>query len=87
MLTMTDINTIKNLRNNHDKSINDIAQTLRINWRTAKKYADQPVWPKPIKQIKRGMMYDEKWGDIVSLWLEEDFRLPKKKKTYRTELF
>ena len=43
MLTMTDINTIKNLRNNHDKSINDIAQTLRINWRTAKKYADQPV--------------------------------------------
>lgn len=77
---MTDINTIKNLRNNHDKSINDIAQTLRINWRTAKKYADQPVWPKPIKQIKRGMMYDEKWGDIVSLWLEEDFRLPKKKR-------
>ena len=80
MLTMTDINTIKNLRNNHDKSINDIAQTLRINWRTAKKYADQPVWPKPIKQIKRGMMYDEEWGDIVSLWLEEDFRLPKKKR-------
>ena len=35
MLTMADINTIKNLRNNHDKSINEIATTLDINWRTA----------------------------------------------------
>jgi len=26
------------------------------------------------------MMYDEGWGDIVSLWLEEDYRLPKKKR-------
>lgn len=30
MLTMTDINTIKNLRNNHDKSINEIANTLDL---------------------------------------------------------
>ena len=80
MLTMTDINTIKHLRNNHDKSINDIAQTLNINWRTAKKYADQPVLPQSNRHVKKGMMYDEKWGDIVSLWLEEDFRLPKKKR-------
>jgi len=26
------------------------------------------------------MMYDEGWGDIVSLWLEEDYRLTKKKR-------
>lgn len=36
MLAMTDINTIRNLRNNHDKSINHIAEELEINWRTAK---------------------------------------------------
>ncbi len=36
MLTMTDINTIRNLRNNHDKSINHIAKELDVNWRTAK---------------------------------------------------
>ena len=42
---MTDINTIKNLRNNHDKSINEIANTLDINWRTAKKYADNAILP------------------------------------------
>ena len=46
MLTMTDINTIKNLRNNHDKSINEIADTLGNNWCTAKKYADQAFLPK-----------------------------------------
>lgn len=40
MLTMTDINTIKNLRNNHDKSINRIRKELGVNWWTAKKYAD-----------------------------------------------
>lgn len=53
MLTMTDINTIKHLRNNHDKSINTIAQTLNIDWRTAKKYADTPVLPLSNQQVKK----------------------------------
>ena len=26
--------------------------------------------------VRKGMMYDEEWGEIVSLGLEEDFRLP-----------
>ena len=87
MLTMTDINTIKHLRNNHDKSINTIAQTLNIDWRTAKKYADTPVLPQSKQQMKKGMMYDEKWGEIVSLWLEEDFRLSKKKRRTNKNYF
>ena len=41
MLAMTDINTIRNLRNNHDQSIESIRKSLNINWRTAKKYADK----------------------------------------------
>lgn len=77
---MTDINTIRNLRNNHDKSINEIAKLLGINWRTVKKYADNAVIPEVTKTYNSGMMYDEEWGDIVSLWLEEDYRLPKKKR-------
>ena len=44
---MSDINTITNLRNNHDKSINFISKELGINWRTAKKYADGDVLPRP----------------------------------------
>lgn len=77
---MTDIKTIKNLRNNHDKSINEISDTLGINWRTAKKYADNAILPEEKIPKKSGMMYDEGWGDIVSLWLEEDYRLTKKKR-------
>ena len=77
---MTDINTIKNLRNNHGKSIHHIAKELDINWRTAKKYADEELLPKPKTHRKTGMMFVEKWGSIVSLWLYEDMKLPKKKR-------
>ena len=80
MLAMTDINTIRNLRNNHDKSINHIAEELEINWRTAKKYADEDLLPEPKIRKKTGMMYVEHWGGIVALWLSEDSKLPKKKR-------
>lgn len=80
MLTMTDINTIRNLRNNHDKSISHIAKELDVNWRTAKKYSDEDALPKPKPRKKTGMMYVEKWGGIVALWLSEDAKLPKKKR-------
>ena len=40
MLTMAQINYIKQLREDDEKSITDIADTLGISWRTAKKYAD-----------------------------------------------
>ncbi len=50
MLTMTDINLF---RNNHEESMNDIAQTLNIDWRTAKKHADPPaVLTQSIQQVK-----------------------------------
>lgn len=79
MLTMTDINTIKNLRNNHDKSINHISKELNINWRTAKKYADEDQLLVEKIYKKTGMMYQEGWGEYVCLWLTEDSRLAKKK--------
>lgn len=62
MLTMTDINTIRNLRNNHDKSINHIKKELGIDWRTAKKYSDNDFLPEPKKRNNGGMMYRERWG-------------------------
>lgn len=87
MLTMTDINTIRNLRNNHDKSINHIRKELNVNWRTAKKYADQDFLPEPKVRTKTGMMYVEKWGEIVSCWLSEDAKLVKKKRRTRLSIF
>lgn len=82
MLTMTDINTIKNLRNNHDKSIDHIRKELGINWRTAKKYADEDFLPIPKTIKKTGMLYDEdeEWGKALTHWLSEDAKLSKKKR-------
>lgn len=80
MLTMTDINTIKNLRNNHGHSVNKIRKDLNINWRTAKKYADSDQVPSKTIRVKKGMMYEENWGDIVSSWLAEDAKLTKKRR-------
>lgn len=87
MLTMTNINTIRNLRNNHDKSINHIRKELNVNWRTAKKYADSDCLPQPKVRRKTGMMYVEKWGEIVTVWLSEDAKLTRKKRRTRLNMF
>ncbi|MGG5369176.1 IS21 family transposase [Enterococcus sp. AZ196] len=87
MLTMTDINTIKNLRNNHDKSINHISKELNINWRTAKKYADEDQLPTEKIYKRTGMMYQDGWGEYVCLWLSEDSRLAKKKRRSNLRYF
>ena len=60
MLTMTDINSF---RNNHDKSMNDIAQTLNFDFRTAKKHAD-PLSLRSQFNRKNGMMYDKECGAL-----------------------
>ena len=46
MLAMSEINCIKFLRNNKGFSISEIQRTIKINWRTAKKYADEDQIPK-----------------------------------------
>ena len=78
MLAMSEINCIKTLRNEKGLSISKIAETMNVNWRTAKKYGDDDQLPKEKKYIKKGMMYEEKWGEIVIDWLEEDLKLKKK---------
>lgn len=36
------------------------------------KYGDDDQLPKVRTRIKKGMMYEEHWGEIVGDWLEED---------------
>ena len=43
MLAMTRVNLIRSLRNGEGKSISEISEIMRVNWRTAKKYADGEV--------------------------------------------
>jgi len=84
MLTMPEINCIKLMRNQKSLSINHISKTLGINWRTAKKYADEDQLPVERERKKTGMMYEEKWGEIVGDWLWEDQKL--KRKDRRTNI-
>ena len=60
MLTMSDIHCIRFLRNQKGQSIDQIAKSLKINWRTVKKYADDDLQPSSIIKPKKGMMYTEK---------------------------
>ena len=87
MLTMPEINYIKLMRNGKSLSINKIAKTMGINWRTAKKYADEDQLPTEKKNNKSGMMYKEGWGEIVSDWLWEDQRLKKKQRRTNKGIF
>ena len=78
MLAMPEINHIKKLRNIKSLSINEISKRTGFCWETVKKYADGDQLPRENKLRKKGMMYEEKWGEIVSDWLLEDFALKKK---------
>lgn len=78
MLAMPEINHIKKLRNRKSLSINEISKRTGFCWTTVKKYADGDHLPKEKSRVKRGMMYENKWGEIVSDWLMEDQALKKK---------
>jgi transposase len=87
MLTMSDINCIKHLRNEKGLAIDAIAKTLDINWRTAKKYAVENELPTSIIKPRKGMMYQEKWGLMVSDWLFEDSREKRKLRRNNLQIF
>ncbi|WP_335696860.1 IS21 family transposase [Sporosarcina sp. P37] len=75
------------MRNQKSLSINKISKTLGINWRTAKKYADGDLLPKEAKRKRSGMMYREKWGEIVGDWLWEDQKLKRKDRRTNKGIF
>ena len=82
MLTLTQINYIKHLRDEEGKTITDIADKLEISWRTAKKYADGEVNAKDRPKQRRKRRVMGPYTEIVDSWLEEDRLLPKKATTY-----
>src|SRR5699024_4092724 len=87
MLTMPEVNSIKCLRNKKSLSINTVAKMHNINWRTAKKYADSDQLPKEKVKKRTGMMYEEKWGEMVADWLLEDQKLKRKSRRTNEQLF
>lgn len=87
MLAMPEVNYIKHLRENEDLSINEIAKKTGRNWRTIKKYADGETPVESLSFPKRGMMYEQGYGDIVDVWLEEDMKLRRKERRTRKKIY
>jgi transposase len=81
MLVMAEIQYIKHLREKESKSIQAIADTLDINWRTAKKYADCQDFNITLpRKRKRRRTVMGPYEDIVDTWLLEDKNLPCKQR-------
>ena len=87
MLAMSEVNCIKTLRNEKGLSISAVATTMKVNWRTAKKYGDGDQLPQEKTHQKKGMMYTEIWGEIIVDWLEEDFKVKKKLRRTNKKMF
>ena len=88
MLTVAQVEFIKHLRQVEGKTIAEIARILGIDWRTAKKYADnepQPVWGGPRRRRSRPVIggFDE----VIDVWLTEDLRMPAKQRRTARAIF
>lgn len=81
MLAMAQKHYIKYLRDQKDLPITQIAEQLGINWRTAKKYADQSNWNEN-KLLKKQSKFPimEPYREQVDTWLMEDKARPRKQR-------
>jgi len=79
MLTMARRNYIKNMRELEDANVSEIARRLHINWRTARKYADEECahQAQPKRRRHCHVMQTEH-VDRLRAWIEEDRLRPRK---------
>jgi len=81
MLAMAEIKYIKHLREKKGQSIQAISDTLGIDWRTAKKYADCEDFNLAVPQKrKRSRPVMGAYETIVDVWLLADRKLPRKQR-------
>lgn len=78
---MAEMKYIKHLREKKGESIQAISDTLNIDWRTAKKYADCEDFNLAIPQRrKRSRSVMGAYETIVDAWLFADRKLPRKQR-------
>ncbi len=77
---MSQIEYIKKMREIEGCSISEIAKRLKINWRTAKKYADNAIKIQAQPKRKRESPVMGPYMYVVDAWLEEDQRMPAKQR-------
>lgn len=82
MLTVTDVNYIRQEVNLKGRSYSEVAKQMGIDFRTIKKYADQEDWNEPKQIQRRKARVMEVVKPVLDQWLLEDSK--KKKKFQRT---
>lgn len=82
MLTVTDVNYIRQEVNLKGRPYSEVAKQMGIDFRTIKKYADQEDWNEPKQIQRRKARVMEAVKPFLDQWLLEDSK--KKKKFQRT---
>ena len=82
MLRMAQVQYIKDLYENEEKSINEIAKITGYNYRTVRKYAYQENWSEDSLPNIEARSYPvlEKYIPIIDQWLESDRKIPRKQR-------
>ncbi|WP_081841573.1 hypothetical protein [Alicyclobacillus macrosporangiidus] len=87
MLKVPQQQYIKFLYENGECSISEIARSMGINWRTAKKYATKDDWNEPLKQRRKRYPVLGPYLDIIDTWLTEEQALPRKQRYTAKRIF
>ncbi|MHB1685655.1 MAG: IS21 family transposase [Bacilli bacterium] len=87
MLKVPQQEYIRYLHEKGDCSVQEIAQRLQVNWRTAKKYANKDDWNEPLSAKMRCYPVLGPFIEILDTWLLEDHLLPRKQRQTGTRMF
>ena len=78
---------IRNKRELERCSIQEIATTMNVDWRTAKKYADRTDWSEQVVSQRRKPSILSPFHELIDSWMEEDERLPRKQRRSSVRIF
>lgn len=87
MLTVTQVDYIKHLREIEGTSISEIATRVECCWSTAKKYADGNIDLQGIPKQKRKRPVIEGYEEWIEAMLEEDQRMPRKQRRTAQKIY
>ncbi len=78
---------IRYLREVEGCGIQEIADRVDVNWRTAKKYADRDDWNESLQPRVGRRPILGPYVEIIDTWLEEDDQLPRKQRHTATRIY
>lgn len=87
MLKVPQQQYIRYLREVDGCGIQEIAERIGVNWRTAKKYADQDDWNVTVANHKAVHPVLGPFMDAVDTWLEEEGCMPRKQRHTARHIF